>query len=90
MFPSHDQLGWPTAVEDISALGIVVYPNPTQNIINIETRLNVKVEIRDIMGKLLINETNTKRIDMSMLSNGMYNMSIIYKEKRYNTTIIKQ
>jgi len=84
------QLGWPTAVENISSLGIVVYPNPTKNVITIETRLEIKIEVYDIMGKLLIKEENTKRLDLSDLSNGLYNLSIIYNNKRYNKQIIKQ
>ena len=82
--------GWPTAVEDISVLGIVVYPNPTKNLITIETRLQIRVEVYDIMGKLLIEEKNTKRLDLSILSNGLYNLSIIYNDKRYSKQIIKQ
>ncbi len=82
--------GWPTAVEDISALGIVVYPNPTQNLITIETRLEIEIEVYDIMGRLLIEEKNTKRLDLSNLSNGLYNLSIIYNDKRYIKQIIKQ
>ena len=82
--------GWPTAIEDISSLGIVVYPNPTQNILTIETRLQIKVEVYDIMGKLLIEEENTKRLDLSDLANGLYNLSIIYNDKRYSKQIIKQ
>ncbi len=82
--------GWPTAVEDISALGIVVFPNPTKNIITIETRLEIKVEVYDIMGKLLIKEENTKRLDLSNLANGLYNLSIIYNDKRYSKQVIKQ
>ena len=84
------QQGWPTAIEDISALGIVVFPNPTKNLITIETRLQIKVEVYDIMGKLLIKEENTKRLDLSDLANGLYNLSIIYEDKRYNKQIIKQ
>ena len=44
------QQGWPTSIEDISALGIVVYPNPTTDIITIETRLEIEIEVYDIMG----------------------------------------
>ena len=84
------QQGWPTAVEDISSLGIVVYPNPTQNILTIETRLEIRVEVYDVMGKLLIEEENTKRLDLSDLANGLYNLSIIYNDKRYSKQIIKQ
>ena len=84
------QQGWPTAIEDISALGIVVYPNPSKNLINIETRLKIEVEIYDIMGRLLIEEENSKRLDISDLANGLYNLSIIYNNKRYSEQIIKQ
>ena len=84
------QLGWPTSIEDISVLGIVDFPNPTKNTITIETRLQIKVEVYDIMGKLLIKEENTKHLDLSDLANGLYNLSIIYEDKRYNKQIIKQ
>ena len=30
------------------------------------------------------------RLDLSGLSSGLYNLSIIYEEKRYNKQIIKQ
>jgi hypothetical protein len=83
------QLGWPTSVEDISALGIIVYPNPTSDIITIETRLEIEVEVYDIMGKLLISK-DSKRIDLSEYSNGIYNLILIYNNKRFNTKVIKQ
>jgi hypothetical protein len=82
--------GWPTAVEDISVLGIVIFPNPTKNFITIETRLEIEVEVYDLMGRLLIEEKNTKRLDLSNLSNGLYNLSIIHNDKRYSKQIIKQ
>ena len=81
---------WPTAIEDISSLGIVIYPNPTKDIITIETRLQIKIEVYDIMGQLLIDEENTKHLDLSNLANGIYNLSIIYNNKRYSKQIIKQ
>jgi hypothetical protein len=87
---NYCQQGWPTAIEDISALGIVVYPNPTQNLITIETRLEIEIEVYDLMGRLLVKEENTKRLDLSNLSNGLYNLSIIHNDKRYSTQIIKQ
>ena len=84
------QQGWPTGINDISSLGIVVYPNPTKDIITIETRLQIKIEIYDIMGKLLIEEENTKHLNLSNLSNGVYNMSILYNGIRYSKKVIKQ
>ena len=84
------QLGWPTSVEDISVLGIVVYPNPTKDVITIETRLEIEVELYDIMGKVVISESNTKRLDLSKLPNGIYNMTILYNGVRFSKKVIKQ
>jgi hypothetical protein len=84
------QLGWPTAIQDISALGIIVYPNPTKDVITIETRLDIQVELYDMTGKRVINESNIKRLDLSKLPSGIYNMSILYKDSRYSKRVIKQ
>jgi len=86
------QLGWPTGIDDISALGIVVYPNPTNDVLNIETRLDVKVDLYDMMGRTVLSETgsNTIRLSLISLSQGTYNMVITHKENRYSKRIIKQ
>ena len=83
------QLGWPTSVEDISSMGIMVYPNPTGDILNIDTRLEIEVELYDLMGKLMTKE-NSKRINLSKYPNGVYNLILIYNNKRFNTRVIKQ
>tara|TARA_R110000850_G_scaffold224120_2_gene349636 strand:- start:143 stop:814 length:672 start_codon:yes stop_codon:yes gene_type:complete len=83
------QQGWPTSIEDIASLGIVVYPNPTKDIITIETRLEVDIEVYDIMGKVIVRQ-KSKRVDMSSYPNGMYNLVLIYNNKRFNTKVIKQ
>ena len=82
--------GWPTNIQDISSLGIVVYPNPTKDIVTIETRLNIEIELYDITGRLIIKEENIKRIDMNTFTPGIYNMIIIYQDKRFINKIIKQ
>ena len=84
------QQGWPTAIEDISALGIVVYPNPTRDVITIETRLDIEVELYDMIGNKVISESNVKRVDLSHLSNGIYNMVILYNDVRFSKKVIKQ
>jgi hypothetical protein len=84
------QLGWPTDIADVASLGIAVYPNPTRNVLTIDTRLDIKVELYDLMGRLLINSTETRRLDLSDLPNGLYNLSIIHENKRYSKQIVKQ
>ena len=83
------QLGWPTNVEDITSMGIMVYPNPTGDILNIDTRLDVEVEVYNLQGKLMTRE-KSKRIDLSNYSNGVYNLILIYNNKRFTTRVIKQ
>ncbi len=84
------QLGWPTNIPDVSALGIVVYPNPTRGLIHIETRLEIEVELYDMTGKLLIKSNNaSNRIDINNFPSGIYNMTIIHEDKRYSKRIIK-
>ena len=83
-------LGWPTSVEDVSSLGIIVYPNPVQDIITIDTRLNIEVELYNMTGKLILKGNNINRISMSIYTPGIYNMIIICQDKRFMNKIIKQ
>jgi len=83
------QQGWPTGLDDLTSLGIVVYPNPTKNVITIETRLKVDVEVYDLMGKLILSQNN-KRIDLTQYPNGIYNLVLIHNNKRFNAKVIKQ
>jgi hypothetical protein len=41
------------------------------------------------MGKLLIKTKNVNRLDLSDLTDGLYNLTIIHKDKPYNKQIIK-
>ena len=83
------QNGWPTSIDEISSMGIMVYPNPTGDMLNIDTRLDIEVEIYDLTGQLVTRE-KSKRIDMTSYSNGVYNLIIIYNDKRFSARVIKQ
>ncbi len=84
------QLGWPTSIDEVSALGIMVYPNPTKDRITITTRLDIEVEIYDISGKKVITESNPTSLDLSKLPNGIYNMTILHNDVRYSKKVVKQ
>jgi len=82
--------GWPVSTEELSGSGtILVYPNPTPDVLNIDTRLDVEVELYDMMGRKLI-VTTDKRIDISKFDSGVYNMIIIYDNLRFSKRVIKQ
>ena len=80
--------GWPVDLNELSGSDIVVYPNPTANIFNIETRLDVNVELYNMIGEL-INTDNIKRIDLSDKPDGVYNLIITYDKIRITKKIIK-
>ena len=84
------QQGWPTSIEEAGSGTIVVYPNPTSNMLNIDTRLDVDVEVYDMMGRKVLSEENVKRIDFTSVQDGIYNMVILYNELRITKRVIKQ
>ncbi len=81
--------GWPTSVDELGESGIVVYPNPTESTLNIETRLDVEIELWDMAGRKILNTKDT-RIDLSDLNSGVYNLIIIYDNIRFNKRVVKQ
>ncbi len=71
------QLNVVTGINDIKNSNIKIYPNPTNNIINIEglnKNENNTIQIFDVQGKLVITKTITEKgtIDLSELNKGVY------------------
>ena len=70
-----------TGINDIKNLNIKIYPNPTNNIINIEglnKNENNTIQIFDVQGKLVITKNITEKgtIDLSELNKGVYVIKI--------------
>ncbi len=69
-------------IDDFKLSGFQIYPNPSDNIFNIELRQNneFEFEVYDITGKTIINSTKVSReayqLDMSAFSSGMYFINI--------------
>ena len=85
------QAGWPVGIEEANAGTIVVYPNPTENVLNIQTRLDVDVEVYSMTGKLVLSESKTNRVDFRGLKSGIYNMVLIHNDKlRITKRVVKQ
>ena len=68
---------------------LIIYPNPTENVLNIASRENTKVELFDIVGNLILTTTE-KQIDMSKLFSGTYILNIAYRDKMINKKVIKR
>jgi hypothetical protein len=75
------QLNVLTGINDIKNSNIKIYPNPTNNIINIEglnKNENNAIQIFDVQGKLVITKTITEKgtLDLSELNKGVYVIKI--------------
>jgi len=86
-------IGGFTNVEENKNIELLVYPNPTSNIINLES--NVLIEehrLVDISGRILqenvLNDFNTI-IDLSNYTNGIYFIDLKSKDQRVRKKIVK-
>ena len=80
--------GWPVGIDELEGSDIVVYPNPTKDIFTMETRLNIKVELYNMMGKI-IKLDDSRRVDLSNYPDGIYNLIIKYDKIVINKKVIK-
>lgn len=64
-----------TAVEDIETTDILVYPNPTQDILHIKGASEPMLRVYDLQGRLLQVEKGTQ-LSVSDLSSGTYLLQI--------------
>ncbi len=81
--------GWPTSLDESGTNSILIFPNPSKDLFNIETRLDIEVEVYDLNGRRILKE-KSKRISLAGYPSGMYNMIIIYDKMRWNKRVIKQ
>ena len=72
----------------ISLNNINIYPNPSSDKIYITK--NVDFNLYNMIGDMIISETNKNVLDVSYLIPGIYNLQIIYNENTINKKIIKK
>lgn len=66
--------------ENNYSLELNIYPNPTDNLINVEAPINSNLELYNISGKLIktYNQTASKtQIDVSSISSGVYILKVL-------------
>lgn len=58
---------------------VTIYPNPTQNILNINSEQIIKaISVYDLMGKKVnINQVSNSKVDVSNLAKGLYVLKIV-------------
>ncbi|WP_121665626.1 FG-GAP-like repeat-containing protein [Mesonia aquimarina] len=83
------------AVANFSYKNISIYPNPTEDYINIESKFeifNEKFEVFSIQGKIVISGeiSSSKKIDVNHLSSGTYFFKLYSKGKTFQRKFIKK
>lgn len=64
----------------VGEMNISIYPNPSQNIINISAPKEVNLIVSDIQGKRLLELKDAKQVDMSVYADGIYLFTVTDKE----------
>ena len=83
-------------IEDLEkVLGIKVFPNPTEGLLQLErtNSIEINVEVIDITGKYILSTKTSKKniaIDLRAYPNGIYNLIITDNKKSYSIRIIKK
>lgn len=82
------------SIPDFQQNGLVVYPNPATNLINIKTAGDVAIEqleVTDVAGKIVMTQiSNTNQINTENLSAGVYFIQAISGKNKYQSKFIKQ
>ena len=79
-------------IKDINCETLTIYPNPSNNILNIKhgIRTSKKVIILDLTGKIVEEISgNVNSLDLSGLTNGMYLLQVDYGTSIGTTRFIK-
>ncbi len=86
VLPSTDCLD----INDTLAQNMVMYPNPTTSIINLEGNLNeIQMNIYDMLGRELFSQKATKQLDVSWLEAGTYIVQFSDGTKTSTSKLIK-
>lgn len=79
--------------EQITKETLRVYPNPTNDIINVQKNVlgeTFELEIYSILGEKLLNTSKTTSIDISSFPSGIFLLRVKQNDKTWTTKIVKQ
>ena len=77
-------------IPDVKPNQIIAYPNPVGTTLNIVTDMEVKIEVKDIVGQVIISKNNPREIDLSDVAAGTYNIVMTFNGRTLIKTIVKE
>jgi len=82
----------PTSIKSIEELGVAVYPNPAQDVVNIEGDGIAEVKIFNVQGKVVYSTTSLEynnTIDIAHLASGVYQVEILSAKGKSIVKLVK-
>jgi len=87
---SAKSVSTPLSLADNFSNKVMIYPNPTKDILNFDYTEAVDVKVFDSLGKILIEKTNVKSIDLSAFDSGVYMVNVTSDNINQFTKVVKQ
>ena len=69
---------------------IIISPNPTNDIINITSNLQVDMLLYNSIGQLVFQGNNIQQINMNTFESGIYNLILTHNDLQFTKKIVKQ
>jgi hypothetical protein len=77
-------------IEEYGDTQIIVFPNPSSNVINIASKLSIDVTIYNSMGQHIFDGININQIDMRGFETGIYTLVLTHNDLQFIKKIAKQ
>lgn len=70
---------------DISPIAFKIYPNPVSEVLTIDSEIDINLaQVFDLTGKEILQQANTKQLNVSILPKGVYLLKIFDINGKYN------
>jgi len=79
-----------TGIVEYGENEIIVFPNPTNDIVNIASNLQINAVLYNAIGQPILQKPNVRQIDMSGFESGIYNLILTHNDLQFTKKIIKQ
>jgi hypothetical protein len=77
-------------IEEADETDILVWPNPTTGQINIDAEMPCDVEVRNVLGQIVLQAEKVETIEISSLENGIYILIVKRNGKSFITKVVKR
>jgi large repetitive protein len=64
-------------------LSFKIYPNPTNSVVYVDAPVKATVKVTDIMGRLIVDSTDAKEINLESVADGTYLIKVLDQDGNY-------